>query len=398
MASSNKKRRSVALLVETSNAYARGLLEGIVKYVREQHTPWSMHLLEQGRGDRPPAWLAEWQGDGIIARIENREIARVVRKTGLPVVDLSAARTMRDVPCVETNDRAIAQLAAQHLLERGFRNFAFVGEPPFKWSEWRRDYFCEYLREHGYPCYVYEPPTGAAKNSVGDQQQQLIDWLRALAKPVGIMACYDIKAQQVLDACRVDGAAVPEEIAVIGVDNDELLCNLSFPPLSSVQPDTLRTGYEAAAYLDRMMAGEQVPPDTILLDPLGVVTRQSTDVLAIDDPNVASAVRYIREHAYDGINVSDVLRHVSLSRRALEKRFQELVGRTPHEEIVRLRIERVKQLLTETDLSMEVIAQRSGFSYVEYLSAAFKRATGRSPRAYRQMQHPKRYKRKARER
>ena len=384
MASLQKKRRSVALLVETSNAYARGLLQGIVQYVREQHTPWSMHLFEQGRGDRPPPWLAKWKGDGIIARIENRDIARVVRKTGLPIVDVSAARTMTDVPCVETNDKAIAQLAAQHLLERGFRNFGFCGETPFKWAEWRRDYFCEYLQQHGYPCAVYETSASDVHGTSDREQQRMIAWLRELPKPIGIMACYDIKAQQLLDACRVLGAAVPEEIAVIGVDNDELLCNLSCPPLSSVQPDTLRTGYAAAACLDRMMSGDDVPPDLILLDPVGVVTRQSTDVLAIEDRNVAAAVRYIREHAYDGINVSDVLKQVPLSRRALEKRFQELIGRTPHEEIARLRIERVKQLLVETDLSMELIAERSGFSYVEYLSVAFKRATGQSPRTYRQ--------------
>lgn len=380
-----KKRKSVALLVETSNAYARGLLRGIVQYVREQHTPWSMHLFEQGRGDAPPAWLAKWQGDGIIARVENRAIARVVRKTGLPVVDVSAARILTDVPCVETNDQAIARAAAEHLIERGFRRFAFVGEQPFKWSQWRRDYFREYLEQQGLPCDVYETPGDDPRQVSGREQQRLIDWLRRLTHPVGIMACYDIKAQQVLDACRICELAVPEEIAVVGVDNDELLCNLSFPPLSSVEPDTMRTGYEAAAYLDRMMSGESVPPDTILLDPVGVVTRQSTDVLAIDDRAIASAVRYIREHAYDGINVSDVLKQVPLSRRAFEKRFQDLIGRTPHEEIVRLRIERVKQLLAETDLSTEVIAQRAGFSYVEYLSVAFKRATGLSPRDYRQI-------------
>lgn len=384
MTSHPKKRRSVALLVETSNAYARGILQGIVQYVREQHTPWSMHLFEQGRGDRPPSWLAKWKGDGIIARIENRDIARVVRKTGLPIVDVSAARTLTDVPCVETNDQAIAHLAAQHLLERGFRHFGFCGELPFNWSQWRRDAFVECLRKHGIECSVFETARRDPHAISDREQQQMVAWLRELPKPIGIMACYDIKAQQLLDACRLLGIAVPEEIAVVGVDNDELLCNLSFPPLSSVQPDTLRTGYEAAACLDRMMSGEVVPPDLVLLDPVGVVTRQSTDVLAIEDRNVASAVRYIREHAYDGINVSDVLRHVPLSRRALEKRFQDLIGRTPHEEIVRLRIERVKQLLTETDLSLELIAERSGFSYVEYLSVAFKRAAGLSPRAYRQ--------------
>jgi LacI family transcriptional regulator len=187
----------------------------------------------------------------------------------------------------------------------------------------------------------------------------------------------------VLDACRGAGLAIPDEVAVLGVDNDELLCELAAPPLSSVMPNTLRTGYEAAALLDRMMRGEAVRPVAHLIPPVGVVARQSTDVLALDDRAVAQAVRFIREHACEGINVGDVLRGVPLSRRVLEQRFRRLLGRTPREEILQVRLARVKQLLTETDLTLYRVAERTGFEHVEYLSVVFKRETGRTPRQFR---------------
>ncbi|HUY92300.1 MAG TPA: DNA-binding transcriptional regulator [Pirellulales bacterium] len=381
-----KQRPAVALLIETSNAYARGLLKGIVAYVRE-HRPWSIHLAEQGRGDTPPAWLARWQGDGIIARIENEAIARAVLKTRLPVVDVSAAREAPGVPWVETDDRVIARMAGEHLWQRGFRRLAFCGDSAFNWSNWRRDHFVEFAAERGCTCHVFDSAGSAGRRASRDRQQRrLADWIRRLPKPVGVMACYDIRAQQLLDVCRDIDVAVPEDVAVIGVDNDELLCDLSTPPLTSVIPNTFRTGYEAAALLDRLLAGAAAPPEPHLIEPLGIEVRESTDVLAMEDREVAAAVRFIREHACDGINVGDVLKAVTLSRRVLESRFRARLGRTPHEEIVRLKLERVKQLLAETDLSIAAVAERAGFEHAEYLSAAFKQLIGRSPSAYRRQQ------------
>ncbi len=375
-----RARRNVALLIETSNAYARGLLQGVVHYIRE-HEPWSFHLMEQGRGDDPPAWLARWRGDGIIARIETPNIARAVVRAGLPAVDLSAARLVPRLPWVETDDEQIARLAAEHLLERGFRHFAFCGDARFKWSAWREEHFRRRLEAAGQPVQVYRPTSGAG--DLAGQAREMRRWLEALPKPVGVMACYDIRGQQVLDACRGAGLAVPEEVAVIGVDNDTLLCELASPPLSSVVPNAHRTGYEAAALLDRMMRGEKVAARSQLIAPLGVEARQSTDVLAVDDREVARAVRFIREHACDGINVGDVLKAVPLSRRVLEQRFQRLLGHTPRVEILHARLARVKQLLGETDLPLYLIAERTGFEHVEYLSVVFKRETGATPRAFR---------------
>jgi LacI family transcriptional regulator len=197
------------------------------------------------------------------------------------------------------------------------------------------------------------------------------------------MACYDFKGQQVLDVCAELGIAVPEQVAVIGVDNDSHLCSLCTPPLTSVVPDTRRAGYEAARLLDRLMQGSPVPADAILVKPVGIVDRQSTDVYAIDDADVVRALRFIRAHACEGIRVADVLREVSLSRRVLESRFRELLGRTPHAEIHRLQMERACRLLTETDLPLVQVASQTGLAHAEYLSVAFKRHTGLSPRDYR---------------
>lgn len=379
-----ESRKRVALLIETSNAYARGLLEGVTGYMR-RHEPWSIFLPEQERGAAPPTWLSNWRGDGIIARIENDEIARAVRKSKSPAVDVSAARALDDIPWVETDDKAISELAAQHLLERGFRSFGFCGVEGFNWSVWREHCFVRCVEASGGKCDVYNGPRrDSSTYSWNREQANLRKWLAHLPKPVGIMACFDIRAQQLLDACREGNIAVPEQVAVIGVDNDRLLCDLAMPPLSSVAPDSYRSGYEAASLLDKLMSGEQIPAEAHLIKPIGIETRQSTDISAIMDPDVAVAVRYIREHACTGINVGDVLKQVPVARGALETRFQKLLGRTPHEEIVRFRIARVKQLLAETDLTLGEIASRTGYRHVEYLTVAFKKQVGITPSKYRE--------------
>lgn len=377
---------NVALLIETSNAYGRGLLRGIVSYVRE-HRSWSLYLSEHNRGDRPPTWLERWAGHGIVARIENNAIASALRNVSVPIVDVSAARLIPSLPWFETDDGAIAHLAAEHLLERGFKHFGYAGDSRFKWSNWRCEHFEYSVRAAGYKCAIYQA-VARADSSDQDDVDDLARWILSLPKPVGIMACYDFRGRQVLDACRRVGVAVPDEVAVVGVDNDELLCDLSDPPLTSVIPNTQRTGYEAAALLDKMMTGKQIRGETHLIPPSGIATRQSTDVLVLEDRNVAKAVHFIRNNACSGIKVKDVLRAVPQSRTLLEGRFKKLLGRTPHEEILRVRLARVKQLLVETDLPLEAIAERTAFTHVEYLSVAFRREIGIPPSQFRAANRP----------
>jgi LacI family transcriptional regulator len=377
------RRKKVALLIETSNAYARGLLSGVISF-HQQHANWSVYLPEQDRGGVPPSWLSRWKPDGIIARIENQCIADAVIRTKRPFVDVSAAREISDVPWIETNDRRVAQLAAEHLIQRGFRNIAFCGEPGFNWSNWRLKALEEVLAPLGIPCHVHQShPKNAPDYSWEVESKRMAAWVRSLPKPIGVMACYDIKAQQLLDTCRELDLAVPEQVAVIGVDNDRLICELCTPPLTSIALHPARIGFEAASLLARMMDGEAVSPEPLLIDPVDIIVRQSTDVLAIDDADVAKALRYIREHATANIRVGDVVAHVGLSRRQLEHRFQRWIGKTPHQEIQRRRIERVKQLLRSTRLPVAQVAFRCGFEHPEYLSVAFLRETGQSISAFR---------------
>ena len=370
----------VALLIETSNGYARGLLAGIEDYV-VGNGPWSVYLGEQGRGDEPPDWITRWKGDGIIARIENSSIAAVLKKTRIPIVDVSAPRLVPRAPTITTDNPAVARMAVQHFTERGFRNFAFCGDARFAWSVARGESFSLFLRGSGYECDIYTAPVSIQSGEA--ESEHVGKWLRNLPKPVAVFSCFDRRGQLVLDACRRVGIAVPEEVAVLGVDNDELICSLSPPPLSSIQLDTKRAGWEAAAMLAVMMNGGKVAPDIHRIPPLGVVTRQSTDVLAVDDAPVARALRYIREHACEGIDVSDVLHHCPMSRRIFEGKLKALLGRTPREEIVRVQLNRAKEMLSGTELTLAEIAERAGFQHTEYFSFVFKRESGMTPSAYR---------------
>ncbi len=374
-------RPAVALLIETSNRYGRELLLGIRNYTRE-HTDWAVHLTEWARGNPPPPWLARWRVDGVIARIENKETEQAVRKTGVPIVNVSAAGLAPEFPVVISDSAAVARLAAEHLIERGFEHFGYCGDRRFKWSASHGRNFSDFLRQEGHSCAVFDSqPEDFADWEA--EQEKLGRWIQSLPKPAGIMACYDIRGQQVLGVCRELGVQVPDEIAVIGQHNDEVLCDLCDPPLSSVIPNSCRAGYEAAALLQDMMRGRRVTARTYLVSPVGVAVRQSTDVVAVSDRQIAAAVRFIRENACRGIGVQEVLRAVPMSRTLLERKLRQHLRRSPYEEILHIRLRRAKELLAGTTLSIAEIAERAGFSCPEYLSAAFKRHTGLSPREFR---------------
>jgi LacI family transcriptional regulator len=215
------------------------------------------------------------------------------------------------------------------------------------------------------------------------QQEELANWLSSLDKPIGIIACNDSRALQLLNAARECRIEVPDEVAVVGIDNDSVLCSLADPPLSSVDHDLRRIGYEAAVLLDRMMAGDVRVDTRLLVEPLRVVTRQSSDVLAIRDGEVAAAMKFIREQACLGISVNDVVAAVPVSRSTLERRFTKGVGRSIKDEINRVRILRIKELLIHTDQKLSAISAKAGFAYAEYMNVMFKEAVGMTPGQYR---------------
>jgi len=374
-------RRRVALLIEATNAYARGVLRGVAQYTHE-HGRWTVYFEPHALDEARPKWLKTWKGDGILARITNRRTANAVLAVGVPVLDLRRVLPIRGVPSIGPDNHAVARLAAEHLRERGFRSFGFCGfprgkDPPL---DDRADAFRLHLEQAGFSCSTFNAERGAPWRQ---EERRINQWVRSLPKPAGVMTSIDYLGQQVLRACERVGVAVPDQVAVIGAGNDDCLCSLSHPPLSSVDlaPETI--GYEAAIVLGRMMDGRRPPMRRILIPPRGIITRLSTDVLASEDQSVAQAVSYIRRHALDEIQVGDVLNHVRLSRSALEPRLKHVIGRTIHQEIHRVRLDRVKVLLSTTDLPTKQIASQSGFHYVQYLTRVFRKDTGQTPASYR---------------
>lgn len=392
-AARSSSRPRVALLIESSRAYGRQLLLGVARYVRS-HGPWSIFLQERGLGDLSPGWLEDWSGDGIIARIESQTMADAIDRLGLPTVDLRNLLPNLNQPSVRTDDFAVARLASDHLMERGFRHFAFCGFDGADYSDIRRDDFARRIRAAGFRCHIFVDPQRPTKATTLEYEEHglkyedlVARWLAQLPKPIGLMACNDIRGQQVLNACRAIGVAVPDDVAVIGVDNDEVLCDLSDPPLTSVMPNAERIGYEASALLDQLMAGQTAPEQPLCIEPSGVITRRSTEVLAVEDRHIAASVRFIREHACEGIDVSDILRVIPLSRSTLERRFVKALGRSPKEEILRVRLNRAKQLLAETDFTLPLIAEKVGFEHPEYLNVIFKKKNGQTPGLFRAESH-----------
>jgi LacI family transcriptional regulator len=376
----------VALIIETSTAYGRAILRGVSQYIFE-HEPWDVYIEQRSLQDPLPPWLGHWGGDGIISRASTPSSARQVLRTGIPTVDLNDQVKNLGLPQIHSDHAAIARMAADHLMDRGFRHFAFFGFPVFEWSVRRGDAFAECVCASGHAFYEN---TVTQRASWGHQQvswqEEIIKvarWVKRLPKPLGMFAGNDTRGKQLLDACRLAKVAVPEEVAVIGVDNEELACELALPPLSSVIPDAFRVGYEGAAMLALLMKGCPAPQPLRYIPPLGVATRQSTDVTAIQDPRVASAMSFIREHACEGIGVEDVLDHVLVSRSVLQHLFRQVLDKTILNAITDARLQRVKQLLVETKMPLTAIAQRTGFSYDSYLSILFKQKTGRTPSSYR---------------
>jgi LacI family transcriptional regulator len=379
----------VALLIESSRSYGRELLMGIAKYVRI-HGPWSIEFEEGDPAEHFPKWFDRWKWDGIIARISTPAMAEVIRRAGVPVVDLSGNLPGFRFPRIRSDEQAVGRLAAEHLLERGFKNFAFCGFNGMDWSDLRRANFESRVSEAGFASTAFEYALPAQSLSASDyeahgerHERELMAWLQALPKPCGLMACNDARGRQVLNCCREVGVAVPDEVAVIGVDKDEIFCELSDLPLSSVILNTQQIGFEAAALLARMMAGENAGSSSILVKPMGVMARQSTDVLAIDDRHIAAALRHIREQACEGLDVESILRIVPLSRSVLERRFSQILGISPKTEILRVRLDRVCRLLAESDLSLAEVAHKAGFEHPEYMSRLFKKKMGITPGEFR---------------
>jgi LacI family transcriptional regulator len=381
-------RRHVALIYDATRAYDLKVMTGIAEYLREG-VAWSVHIEETALKDQRLPDLASWHGDGIIANFDNPRVVRAVLAASLPTVAFGSGYGWYDpkfrIPYFFTNNQGIARMAAAHLLDRGFRHFAYYGGVRTRingWSVERERSFSEHVRRKGYNCGVLRDRHPGGRNWA-PSQRALGKWLLSLPKPVGLMAENDERARLVLEACRNAGLRVPEELAVIGVDNDELLCQLSTPLLSSVEQGSRRIGYEAAALLNRIMSRGTPRRRSVVVEPTGVVARGSTDVLAIEDRTVADAMRYVWEHACNGIQTKDVADAVAVSRSGLDAHFKKALGETPRAAIRRIQLERTSRLISDTSLPLKQIAAKTGFKSVQHMTTVFREAFGCPPAKYR---------------
>jgi LacI family transcriptional regulator len=373
----------VAILVDTSTTWGRRVIKGVSDYIRD-YGQWQLFLEARGIEERlhvPPGW----QGDGVIARISSLSMSKELEALKLPVVNVSAIHLSRtSFPRVTTNQEEVARMAYSYFADRGFKNFAYFSILGVSYVASQRDAFLRVVREHGNDCSVYSvKPQAGAEPDWNLDLARLGQWLKGLPKPLGILAWNASGGREILHACRLVGLLVPEEVSVLCGSDDDVLCEHLYPPLSGVLVDAERNGYSAAALLDQLMRGKPAPPKPTLIPPLTVVTRQSTDTLAMGDPKLSKAIAFIRENASKPIQVSDVTKNSGLSRRVLERRFLQVLDRTPASEIRRVHLERARELLIETKLPIPDIAEATGFGSPEYFASAFKSQTGMTPLQYR---------------
>ena len=378
----------VALIMKSSQRYDRRIVRGVATRVRETGN-WSLYVEEDPELRIPE--LRDWRWDGIIADLDDRETAQTVGRLRIPVVGIGGGYGWYDaesaIPYVTTDNRAIGELGAEHLLNCGLRRFAYCGFPRTRingWSTERAAAFRRRIGEAGFSCSTFTGRKRTARQW-GKLQSELSEWLVSLPKPIGLMTCNDIRARHVLEACRNLQIRVPDDMAMVSVDNDEVMCELISPSLTSIEQGSLQIGYQAALILERLMAGKKVPRKRVLIGPENIVIRQSTDTLAVEDETVARAVAFIRARACEGIQVSDVLKLVDVSRSTLDNRFRATLGRTIHAEMQRVKIERAKRLLTTTGIPVKDVAARCGFDYLQYFTTVFRHHTGQTPAEYRRV-------------
>lgn len=387
----------VIMLVDTSRVSGRNLIRGIAMYAR-LHGPWFFNRQPMFNQYQENAEISQsetkllthlkkWGANGIIANnVNHKEQFDKLLNMGLPMAIVgsylpqkSNARHLR----MRSDSDAIGKLAAEHLLDRGYKNYAFCGYDFLNWSIDRGKGFAKRLAQNGIETYFYKQPKTLNKRRWVKEQFIMAEWLKPLPMPVGLMACNDDRAQQVIEACKIANLHVPEQVAIIGVDDDEFVCDLAEPPLSSIPLDNKKTGFETASLLHKMMMGEKVQNKEIIVKPTHVVTRQSTNILAIEDYDVAMALRYIRQHSETIIQVDDVLNIVSIGRRTLEEKLKKTIGRSIYSEISRCRVNQICQAIIETNQPISQIAFDFGYSSAAHIARYFQRVKGMTPLEYR---------------
>jgi LacI family transcriptional regulator len=382
----------VVVILETCVQPDREKLDGIFKYVRF-YGPWHLHIIQNRVGEQRLAHFETWRADGVIAGQSMLDMEETLARTRLPLVlidplqrHLLAGSPFSRRSYVQNDAVSVGAAVADYFVGLGFTRFAYVGEVLDRlWSQGRGQGFAERLRQAGFACHTYEPPADEELRDWAIEQMRLARWLAALPKPVALFAAMDIRARQVLDTCLVSGIKVPEEVAVLGVDNDEQLCLGSFPTLSSMGCDMALCGFMAAQLLDEQMRGKLRRRTVLTYGLRKIAERQSTRAAPlVQDRLVARALEFIRLNACEGIGVREVVAYLKVSRRLAELRFRKACGRSILEEIQTVRLERVQRLVSETDFSIREITDRSGYQTEDHLRRMFKRHFGTTMQAFRQ--------------
>ena len=374
----------VTLLIAAWNQYGRGIIEGVWQYA-QQHGPWFLDM-EPSEPDESAEVPRGLTSDGVIASVHTQRLAAKLRAAGVPVVNVSGSRLDGvDFPRVTSDAEAVVRMAVTHLREKGLAHIAFCGEPHRPFIDFWTDAYRSVMNggrhgSHRAPTVARDsapgPDRGAGRTTAaGGSSRCRSRWGSSAGPP----ASADTSPWPATES----GIKVPEEVAIISLETEDLLGRVVHPPLSGVDIPVEKIGYEAARQLDRLLHGKAATPNEIHLPPLGVTTRQSTDLVACDDPHIRQALRFIRDHAHEGIDVRAVLKAVPMARRTLERRFHELLGRSPADEIRRVKIEKVRGLLDSTNIPIPDIAEACGFNYVEHMIPVFKKHHGFTPSAYR---------------
>jgi LacI family transcriptional regulator len=374
--------KHVVLLMHRWVGYLYGVQLGIAEYLLHRPALTASQIFPE---PDQMARMVSGRVDGIIIYSAWHHPPELLQ-LDVPIVDVSNWTDSNRYPRVLPDDYAIGRLAGETLMDLGLRSFGFLGLENVHHSILRRRAFCETLAKHSFLAaeineHEYALPPGMEVPPT--VSPAMLAWLMSLPKPAGVFCSTDNRGAEVLEVCRLTGIRVPEDVCVLGVDNDELVTKVTHPPLSSIALPTHKIGFEAVRLLDELMAGGEAPKEPILLPPTGVVARQSTNLLSIPDDDVLAAVRYIREQVHRQVTVRDLLRAVPVNRRYLERKFKQHLGRTPLQEIRRVRLEKAKQLLSGTDLSMPAVARRSGFPNAARLANVFRDGTAMTPTQYR---------------
>jgi LacI family transcriptional regulator len=377
--------KRIILLLETSRAFGRQLITGIAQYSKF-NGPWSFYKEPIDLKSSIPH-LTTWKPDGIIMR--DSLITKELLKLKIPtILAIHNSEYPKDLPVIKTDSKSIAKMASTHFIEKGLKNFAFCGFEDYEWSKGRSFYFNQFNNEAGYKTHIYLPPDKISKNEWEDEQHHVSEWVKSLPKPVGIFACNDDRGQHILEVCKVLNLKVPDDVAVLGVDNDPMICDIGDPPLSSIALNVESAGYQAAKLMDDLINNNRVTNKKIIVTPTHIIQRQSSDILAVDDYEVAKAIQYIKKNAKYKIFVKDVVKSTNISRRTLERRFKNAIRRSIYDEIQHVRIGLISNLLLETDLPISQITSFFDFTDAEHISRYFKKEKGIGLRDFRKLHQP----------